>query len=446
MTILVNANPLMRYDGYYLLSDYLEATNLREQAARATRDFLPCLGRWLWRRSPDASPAYDSPTVVLGLLVFHLASWFYRCSLIVAILWAVFAITRQWQIPALGYIFASLVGFSMVGLPLLATTVIQLTSASVSWHRKCLRLTAGLVAAGILACLSFIPIPHRVACRGQVQPHEATVIYTQAAGSLQVASSLKQYHLENHELRDRWLQAQHTHAELQSRLHQIRQAAYLQPTMLGKLPSLQMLTQLAWDRSQQTYHDLARLRHLGQPDEIWIPLTLPPLLDPGTDVELEETGTIFDEANQQRWLDRGTPIAIATRSSRILVETELPLEKLDGIELGTAARVCLDQQATRLYQARVIRISHLTTSSSVFRSDRAPWLGCQPSAGVAEHDAPLTAMTLIQLQLDDATLDELALFGNASVVFWAQPKTLYSYARHLVASTFGPIDLPPSVR
>jgi putative peptide zinc metalloprotease protein len=446
MTILVNANPLMRYDGYYLLSDYLDATNLREQASRATRDVLHRLGSWPWRRSPQARPVSDPPTLVLGLLVFHLAAWLYRGSLIVAVLWAVFAITHRWQLPALGYLFAILVGFSMVGLPLLTILLNQLTATSVSWHAKGLRLTAGLVVAAIVACLSFVPIPHRIACRGQLQPHDGTVIYAQAAGCLQAALDWNQYQLENHEVRDRWLQAQRTHAELQGRLHQIRQAAYLQPTMLGKLPTLQMLTQLAWDRSQQTYQELARLRHLGQPGESWIPLNLPPLLDPGTDLELEETGTIFDEANRRRWLARGTPIAVATRSDRVLVETELPLEKIEGIEIGTAARVCLDQQATRFYQARVIRISHLTTSSSLPQSDRPPLLASQPPGMATDREAKPIAMTLIQLQLENASLDELALFGNASIVFWAEPQTLYSYARHQVAATFGPIDWQPSVR
>ena len=32
-TLAVNANPLLRYDGYYLLADWLEVPNLAERAA-----------------------------------------------------------------------------------------------------------------------------------------------------------------------------------------------------------------------------------------------------------------------------------------------------------------------------------------------------------------------------------------------------------------------------
>ena len=45
-TLVFNANPLMRFDGYYVLADWLEIPNLRERSNR----FLPnlvlekCLG------------------------------------------------------------------------------------------------------------------------------------------------------------------------------------------------------------------------------------------------------------------------------------------------------------------------------------------------------------------------------------------------------------------
>ena len=33
-TVMFNANPLMRFDGYYILADWLEIPNLREKANR----------------------------------------------------------------------------------------------------------------------------------------------------------------------------------------------------------------------------------------------------------------------------------------------------------------------------------------------------------------------------------------------------------------------------
>ncbi len=45
-TVIFNANPLMRYDGYYMLSDYLEIPNLRQKATRMFQEVFSkhCLG------------------------------------------------------------------------------------------------------------------------------------------------------------------------------------------------------------------------------------------------------------------------------------------------------------------------------------------------------------------------------------------------------------------
>ena len=45
-TVVFNANPLMRFDGYYILSDWLEIPNLREKANRFLNNLFleKCLG------------------------------------------------------------------------------------------------------------------------------------------------------------------------------------------------------------------------------------------------------------------------------------------------------------------------------------------------------------------------------------------------------------------
>ena len=43
-TILFNGNPLLRYDGYYILSDLLEIPNLR---SKATSILQRTCGQWL---------------------------------------------------------------------------------------------------------------------------------------------------------------------------------------------------------------------------------------------------------------------------------------------------------------------------------------------------------------------------------------------------------------
>ena len=53
-TVVFNANPLMRYDGYYVLADWLEIPNLREKANRFLKN-LVLDNAWAWRCRPRST-------------------------------------------------------------------------------------------------------------------------------------------------------------------------------------------------------------------------------------------------------------------------------------------------------------------------------------------------------------------------------------------------------
>ncbi|MBF0273332.1 MAG: biotin/lipoyl-binding protein [Magnetococcales bacterium] len=85
-TLLLNASPFLRFDGYYLLSDWLDIENLHERAGR--------LGRWKLREwllglgapFPDAA-LYDRRTF---LILFAWVTWIYRFFLYLGIALAVY--------------------------------------------------------------------------------------------------------------------------------------------------------------------------------------------------------------------------------------------------------------------------------------------------------------------------------------------------------------------
>jgi putative peptide zinc metalloprotease protein len=81
-TIFINGNPLLRYDGYYVLSDLSGIANLDEQARRALWE--PVV-RWITRRVDPAEPIdggqpwlalYAAAAAVYRLLVLGIVLWF----------------------------------------------------------------------------------------------------------------------------------------------------------------------------------------------------------------------------------------------------------------------------------------------------------------------------------------------------------------------------------
>jgi putative peptide zinc metalloprotease protein len=82
-TVVFNANPLMRFDGYYMLADWLEIPNLREKANRYLNNLF--LSQALGIEVPPEP--YMSPWRKTLFVVFAVASWVYRWVILFGILW-----------------------------------------------------------------------------------------------------------------------------------------------------------------------------------------------------------------------------------------------------------------------------------------------------------------------------------------------------------------------
>lgn len=81
MTLFVNLNPLLRFDGYYLLSDFLRIPNLQSRAFE--------LGRWHLREVlfgyEFPEPEFFPSRVKFAVLTYAYLTWIYRFFLFLAI-------------------------------------------------------------------------------------------------------------------------------------------------------------------------------------------------------------------------------------------------------------------------------------------------------------------------------------------------------------------------
>jgi putative peptide zinc metalloprotease protein len=80
-TVLLNLSPFMRFDGYFVLSDWSGITNLHEEAG--------ALGRWKLRQLlfgiDDPMPPVTAPSKASWLIVFAWFTWIYRLSVFLGI-------------------------------------------------------------------------------------------------------------------------------------------------------------------------------------------------------------------------------------------------------------------------------------------------------------------------------------------------------------------------
>jgi putative peptide zinc metalloprotease protein len=158
-TVLFNANPLLRFDGYYMLMDWLEIPNLR---TRSSRYFVYLCEKYLFKR-PEAEPPVSTPGERAWFVAFGVSSFFYRMLVIIAIL-----ILLGEQSLLLGMIFAGCASFAWLLAP--AAKIVNYLCNSPSLRRVRGRAIAAsaLVTLGLLVLSFGVPIPLRTSAQGVV--------------------------------------------------------------------------------------------------------------------------------------------------------------------------------------------------------------------------------------------------------------------------------------
>jgi putative peptide zinc metalloprotease protein len=186
-TVLFNANPLMRFDGYYVLADWLEVPNLRERANRLTRNwFLQlCLGL---RMPPE--PATSRRRQALYLLLGVL-SVVYRWVLTFVIVWFWYRLFHSYKLGAIAGMLGCLVLGSMLGWSLyrLVCWAAPLGQRGRLSDMKPLRVTlsAAVIAAGLLGFF-LVPLPVsrvRQTALVQLPPESVDNVYVPAPAVLE---------------------------------------------------------------------------------------------------------------------------------------------------------------------------------------------------------------------------------------------------------------------
>ncbi|MBC7469834.1 MAG: PqqD family peptide modification chaperone [Ramlibacter sp.] len=175
-TLLFNANPLLRLDGYHLLCDALQLPNLA----------LRSQGWWTeqWRRLVGGNTALPRGALASGelkwLVLYAPASWMYRIGLLFAL---VFWLGRQsWLV---GWL-AALALLAWLGKAVLAALLRSLAESADPGAKRRALVAAGCIVAGAGAVLFLVPAPSSVVARGVVWPPERAQLRAEAAGFVEV--------------------------------------------------------------------------------------------------------------------------------------------------------------------------------------------------------------------------------------------------------------------
>jgi putative peptide zinc metalloprotease protein len=161
-TVIFNGNPLLRYDGYYILSDWLEIPNLRQ---KSTEYSLGLIKRHIFRlKLPNPLPPLGQRA---WLLFYAIASSIYRVFIGLMIIIIVYT-----KVPVLGVLMAIGGVVTWAGVPMYQ--LIKYLALDPELHRKRKRaISFSVGTAVVLALLLFqVRFPVHVEFVGVVQPDD----------------------------------------------------------------------------------------------------------------------------------------------------------------------------------------------------------------------------------------------------------------------------------
>ncbi len=174
-TLLFNANPLLRYDGYYILSDLIEIPNL---ARRATQYWGEIVQTHLFSTPPPQAHRH-TPGERAWFLFYAPAAFAYRMVVMLAI--ALFLAQEYFVIGMALAIWALATGLVM---PIFKALKHVVANPRLRRHRpRALAITFGAIAA-LAGLVMLVPAPLHTAAQGVIWLPEAAIIRAGSDGTL----------------------------------------------------------------------------------------------------------------------------------------------------------------------------------------------------------------------------------------------------------------------
>jgi putative peptide zinc metalloprotease protein len=415
-TIMFNGNPLLRFDGYYILADVVEIPNLRQKATEVLRRgiFRWCLGIDL----PDDPFLPTRNRVLMG--AYTIAAVVYRWIVVVSILLFLNKVLEPYGLKILGQMLGAIGFFGLVVSPVIQTVkFFRVPGRMHEVKRK--RVAVSLTAlTGILLLVALIPLPHRVQCAMIIEPADAKTAYVDTPGRLHLIITGPNQHvakdeplvqLQNLDLELRMAERKRNRDDLKKRIENLE----LQQ-LNGQQTGLQVAEAKMRLRTAETQINTLSAEHkrltIVAPESGMVfpmPASEPKPTDEDDTRLPTWTGTPLDQRNLGVTLDKAQPICRIGDPHRVVAVLVVDEADVDFVEPGNKVDFVLDAYSGRRFRGVVVEVA------SRKMTQMPPALGAQQGGDVATRTdregtlEPLNASYKTEVSFDDE--DKLLLGG-----------------------------------
>lgn len=424
-TLFLNGNPLLRYDGYYVLSDWLEVPNLSQQSRALVNRGVQRILFGL-KRPPSR---YVREGLRWLVAVYGVVSLVYRWCVAAAILWACYRFLEPRGLQFLAEVLAVIVIGGMFAMPLVRAA----SSLSDPLLRRRLRagrlLRGSLIWSAVGAVILFTPLPFRVNVPVVLELRDGRDIYAIVPGRLvqaaqagqRVTSNQEIARLENSNIAREIAELTGQRERQRVKLRNLSVRLADDPSLAPQIPAAKEALADIEARTRQRQSDAEQLVLRAPVAGIVVPAPWQPNRAYERDTLRSWRGTLLEPRNLGAWIETGTLLCSVGDPARLEGILVVDQADIQFVQRGQNVRIKLDPMPGVVLLGKITEISKLDMKVAPRELAATGLVPVRTDRTGVSH--PATAVYQARVALDHVPAELLvAARGQAKIV--ASPQSL----------------------
>ena len=411
-TVLFNANPLLRYDGYYILGDMLEIPNLAQRSRMALLSWLRQLALGLPKIQSEFLPRRHR----VFFVGYAIASFVYRWFILAVIYWFIISFFESNQIAVVGYVITAISLGWTFGQPIRQCVKFFKNPGRRRQIKKG-RFVTSILLLGVLAALvCFLPVRKQVLAPLIIEPKNYKTAFVETPGVLKKVNvtpgfpikrgdviaelSNLEFELELIELKSRIVEKE-SKVELYKAAQNQSSVSSLE--FASSLTELQKLRRQLVERQSQ----LEKLMVRSPIDGVVIPIA--------DRKNKAQSPDIFEACSVDAFLQTETPLCHVGASGRFTATAYFDQESVKKINVGQQAELLLDNYSETVVDGVVLFVADKKTDevppalTRLYGGD----VGVAPNA---EQVRPISSRYKVEIEFDSELAMRVGMRGQAKIL------------------------------
>jgi len=437
-TVLLNGNPLLRYDGYHILADLIDVPNLRGRADQLVRALFWRIGCGVETTTPFATTAWSR-----GLLTaYGVAAGLYSWVVLFAILWMLYRVAEAWHVEAMivalgGLMIAGRVTGALAGI----ARGLRAAARNGSLRPSRLGLTAIACAAFIWGAAN-LEIERRTHAPLLIRPADAIPVFVTVAGRPREGGEVRLgdgvldgatlLRLENPELEGELLKLEGEVARLSRRLDLLESRRGIDPNAAQRIPAERAALADFTGRLDERRRESKRLTVAAPRAGLVVSPEMP---QRKRETPLAGEGGPLHPRNATGWLDVGTPVCLVADPVRREAVAYVDQADTAEIRIGAAVKLTTPQTAGRRLGGVVTRIAPGPTIK--LPAELLASGAIEVSFGIDGNPVPIDPVHEVRVVIDDEAAVPLVLNQQGTARISLGRETLVDRMHRFLRRTFG---------